>query len=107
MSRFVICINNDNNRVSLIVGKVYRPLIDDEAEARSLVRIIDEDKSETDGYVYPSTILKRYQALRRRISFTDGTGRTFKRYYIERDDISSIINLQVRLAADYPFLESA
>ncbi len=56
MSRFVICINNDNNRASLIVGKVYRQLVDDEAEARSMVRIIDEDKSETDGYLYPSSM---------------------------------------------------
>jgi len=31
-------------------------LVDDEAEARSMVRIIDEDKSETDGYLYPSAM---------------------------------------------------
>ncbi len=53
MSEFVICINNGRNPVSLIVGKVYRTLSDAEAEARDLIRVFDEDKSEPDGYLYP------------------------------------------------------
>lgn len=53
MSEFVICISNESNPASLIVGKVYRKLPDPEAETHHLIRIIDEDKSEPDGYLYP------------------------------------------------------
>ena len=56
MSDFVICINNDSNPASLILGKVYRILPDAEAEAHNMLRVIDEDKSEPDGYLYPSSI---------------------------------------------------
>jgi hypothetical protein len=53
MSDFVICINNDSNPASLILGKVYRRLSDPGAEAHNLIRVIDEDKSEPNGYLYP------------------------------------------------------
>jgi hypothetical protein len=53
MSDFVICINNDSNPASLILGKVYRKLPDAEAEAHKMLRVIEEDKSEPDGYFYP------------------------------------------------------
>jgi hypothetical protein len=56
MSDFVICINNDSNPASLIVGKVYRTLSDAEAEAHSMLRVVDEDKSEPDGYLYPASL---------------------------------------------------
>jgi len=49
MSVFVICINNDSNPASLIVGKVYHTLPDQEAAAHGMIRVIDEDKSEPDG----------------------------------------------------------
>jgi hypothetical protein len=51
---YVLCINNDSNPASLIVGKVYRRLPDPEALARHMVRIIDEDQSEPEGYLYPA-----------------------------------------------------
>ena len=53
MNGFVICIKNDSNPASLILGKVYRILPDIEAEAHNMLRVIDEDKSESDGYLYP------------------------------------------------------
>jgi len=56
MSDFVICINNDSNPASLVLGKVYRTLPDAEALARSMLRVIDEDKSEPDGYLYPTSM---------------------------------------------------
>lgn len=56
MSVFVICINNDNNPASLIVGKVYRTLSDPAAEARHMLRVIDADRSEPDGYLYPAAM---------------------------------------------------
>ena len=56
MSDFVICINSDSNPASLILGKVYRKLPDAEAEAHNMLRVIDEDKSEPDGYLYPAAM---------------------------------------------------
>lgn len=56
MSDFVICINNTGNPASLILGKVYRTLPDPEAEAHNMLRVIDEDKSEPDGYLYPTSV---------------------------------------------------
>ncbi len=56
MSDFVICINNDSNPASLILGKVYRMLPDAEAAAYNMLRVIDEDKSEPDGYLYEASM---------------------------------------------------
>jgi hypothetical protein len=56
MSDFVICINNESNPASLIVGKVYRTLADAQAKAQNMLRVIDEDKSEPDGYLYPESM---------------------------------------------------
>ena len=44
MSEFVICINNDSNPASLILGKVSRRLPDAEAKAHNMLRIMDEDR---------------------------------------------------------------
>ena len=56
MSEFVISIGNDGNSASLIVGKVYRILPDAEARAHNLLRVIDEDRSEPDGYLYSASM---------------------------------------------------
>ena len=56
MSEFVICINNDGNPASLLVGKVYRTLPDAAAQSHSMLRVIDEDRSEPDGYLYPASM---------------------------------------------------
>lgn len=56
MNDFVMCISNESNPASLIVGKAYRKLPDADAESNSLSRIIDEDRSELDGYLYPSSL---------------------------------------------------
>ena len=53
MSDFVICIDNESNPASLIVGKVYRRLSDPDAESHHMLRVIDEDTTEPDGYLYP------------------------------------------------------
>lgn len=53
MSDFVLCIDNEGNKASLIVGKVYQTLPDPAAEALDLVRVIDEDSDEPDGYLFP------------------------------------------------------
>jgi hypothetical protein len=56
MSRLVICINNDSNPASLTVGKVYRTLPDAAAETHHMLRVVDEDKSEPEGYLYPASM---------------------------------------------------
>lgn len=47
---------NDRNPASLIVGKIYRTLPDAEAATHNMLRVIDEDKSEPDGYLYPASM---------------------------------------------------
>lgn len=56
MNDFVICINNESNPASLIVGKVYRVLLDADAATHNMIRIIDEDITEIDGYLYPASM---------------------------------------------------
>ena len=56
MTEFVICIDNHRNPASLIRGKVYQMLPDVEAGAHNMFRVIDEDKSEFDGYLYPASM---------------------------------------------------
>lgn len=61
MNNFVICISNENNPASLILGKVYRQVPDAEAETHEMLRVIDEDKSEPDGYLYPTSLFAPIQ----------------------------------------------
>ena len=56
MGHFVICIDNRSNPASLILGKVYRALPDADAELHAMIRVVDEDKSEPDGYLYPAAM---------------------------------------------------
>ena len=56
MSEFVICVNNEGSAASLTVGKVYRTLPDPKAAGHELLRVLDEDRSERDGYLYPATM---------------------------------------------------
>lgn len=56
MSDFVICIDNKSNPASLIVGKVYRVLPDAKAAVHGMIRVLDEDTSESDGYLYPAAM---------------------------------------------------
>jgi hypothetical protein len=41
-AHFVVCLNNDGYRASLEVGKLYRLIPDQEAEAEGLMRVVDE-----------------------------------------------------------------
>jgi hypothetical protein len=52
MSDFLICVDNKSNPASPIVDKVYRRLPDPEAEVHDMLRVIDEDTSEPDGFLY-------------------------------------------------------
>lgn len=55
--RFVVCINNKDYEASLEFGKIYQVVIDKEAEAEGLIRIIDES-GEDYGYS-----LERFHAV--------------------------------------------
>ena len=54
MSKFVLCLSNEGYEASLIRGKIYRALPDPEAAKHDLLRVVDEDLSEPDGYLYPT-----------------------------------------------------
>lgn len=54
---FVVCINNKGYEASLEFGKIYQVVIDKEAEAEGLIRIIDES-GEDYGYS-----LERFHSL--------------------------------------------
>ncbi|MGR3219686.1 MAG: hypothetical protein ACUZ8H_07700 [Candidatus Anammoxibacter sp.] len=56
MKKFVICINNKSNPASLVIGKVYLTLPDREAKTVKMFRVVDEDTSEPDGYLYPMSM---------------------------------------------------
>ena len=51
--RFVLCINNDSYESSLEPRKVYRVVDDAKAEAKELLRVIDESGED---YLYPADI---------------------------------------------------
>ncbi len=46
---FVVCINNKGYEASLEFGKIYQVVVDDDAKAEGLIRIIDES-GEDYGY---------------------------------------------------------
>ncbi len=41
-AHFVVCLDNEGYRASLEVGKLYRFIPDQEAEAEGLIRVFDE-----------------------------------------------------------------
>ena len=51
--RYVICVRNGTYRASLEPRKVYRVVEDTGAEARSLVRVIDDSGED---YLFPSDL---------------------------------------------------
>ena len=74
MSEYVICINNESNPASLVVGKVYRTLPDAEARTHDLLRVIDEDTSESNGYLYSASMfapIELPEAARQILAVTD------------------------------------
>ena len=41
-THFVVCLDNKGYQASLEMGKIYRSIPDEEAEAEGLIRVIDE-----------------------------------------------------------------
>jgi hypothetical protein len=42
VAHFAVCLNNEGYKASLEVGKLYRVIPDEEAEAHGYIRVIDE-----------------------------------------------------------------
>ena len=51
--RFVLCVRNGTYKASLEPRKIYRVLDDPKAEARSLLRVIDESGED---YLFPARL---------------------------------------------------
>jgi hypothetical protein len=67
-SRFVLCLSNRGYAASLIVRRAYEQLADPEAEARGLLRIIDESGED---YLFPQRLfaaLELPSAVRQRLA---------------------------------------
>ena len=54
--RFVLCVRNGTYKASLEPRKIYRVVDDPQAEARSLLRVIDESGED---YLYPREYFER------------------------------------------------
>ncbi len=69
---FAVCVNNDGNEASLILGKVYRVRRDARAARDDLVRVIDEsgedylyDHAQFELVDFPQRVRRRILALQR------------------------------------------
>ena len=70
--QFAVCIDNAGNEASLIVGKVYRVLLDARAGKDGLVRIVDEsgedylfDKAHFVFVDFPQAVRRKILALQK------------------------------------------
>lgn len=58
-AQFVVCLDNKGYKASLEVGKLYRVIPDDEAEANGYIRVVDEsgeDYAFTANRFHPITL---------------------------------------------------
>jgi hypothetical protein len=70
--QFALCLDNEGNEASLIVGKVYPILPDPRAAKDSLVRVVDESgedylfaRSQFAFVDFPESVRRKLLALRR------------------------------------------
>ena len=70
--QFAVCIDNEGNEVSLILGKIYRVLADARASKDGLVRVVDEsgedylfDRSQFVFVVFPQAVRRKILALQK------------------------------------------
>ena len=65
---YVVCLDNADYRASLVVRRIYRALLDSEAERRGLLRVIDESGED---YLFPKRLFAKIelpQALKRKLA---------------------------------------
>jgi hypothetical protein len=70
--KFAVCVSNDGNEASLILGKVYRVLRDPQAAKDDLVRVVDEsgedylfDNEQFVPVTFPEAARKKILALQK------------------------------------------
>ena len=74
MSEFAICIANTSNSASVVARKVYRNKSDAQTQTRNLLQVVDEDQSEPNGYLYPTSMfasIELPEAVYRALSVAD------------------------------------
>ena len=71
-NQFAVCIDNEGNEVSLILGKIYRVLADVRASKDGLVRVVDEsgedylfDRSQFVFVALPQAVRRKILALQK------------------------------------------
>ena len=69
---FALCVDNEGNEASLILGKVYKVLADARAAKEHMIRIVDESGEDylydADQFLlvtFPQTVRRRLLALQR------------------------------------------
>jgi hypothetical protein len=61
-TQFVVCLDNEGYKASLEIGKLYRVIPDDEAEANGYIRVVDESGED---YAFRSCLKIRYRRSNR------------------------------------------
>ena len=67
---YVLCVDNEGYKASLVVRRVYRLLPDPEAGKRNLLRVIDESN---DDYLFPADLfvpIKLPKPVRKKLAVT-------------------------------------
>ena len=49
-TRYVLCLSNAGYKASLVVRRIYKVIADEQAERRSLIRVVDESGED---YLFP------------------------------------------------------
>lgn len=56
--QYVVCLDNEGYKASLVPRRIYRAIPDAEAADRGLVRIIDESEED---YLFPARLFERIE----------------------------------------------
>lgn len=66
LTHFVVCLNNQGYEASLEVGKLYRVIDDEQAQANGLLRVVDEsgeDYTFSSERFYPVALPQSIEAV--------------------------------------------
>jgi len=57
-NQFVVCIDSEDYRASLVARRIYRVIRDPDAEKRGLLRVVDESGED---YLFPDRLFARIE----------------------------------------------
>lgn len=66
--QYVVCLDNEGYKASLLARRIYRTIPDPEASSRGLLRVIDESGED---YLFPETLFEAIELptrLRRQLA---------------------------------------